>query len=109
MRIGNARNARDRLLQDLQPFLLVDSDHHPGEVPAGLSKAGDESVFDRIGSYGKHDRDGAGGPPRCIGGWRSIRHDEVDLEPHQLSREGRELINSPRIAWLDLYVLPLDP
>jgi len=79
----------------------------PREVAARPRKAGHESVGYRIFPEAEHDRDGLGRLLGRAGRSRPVCQDEIDLEPHQFSREGPEPVSSVRAPPLELEILTL--
>src|SRR5207244_1352757 len=79
------------------------------DVTAGLGQALDQAGRDRVGRHRHYNRDGRG---RLLGSedWRvTARHDEVDVEPDEFSRQRWEAGDVPfRVAVLQEKVLPLD-
>jgi hypothetical protein len=73
-----------------------------------MGKARDQLASHRIADAHHHDRDGLRGLPRGEDVLGSRRHDDVDLETHQLGREGGEaLVVALRGAVLEHDVAPV--
>ena len=79
----------------------------PREVAARPRKAGHESVRDRIFPEVEHNGDGLGRLLGRAGRSRPVCQDEIDLEPHQFSREGPEPVSSVRAPPLEREILTL--
>ena len=81
----------------------------PGDIPSRPGQAGYEAGENGVATRRHHDgnrfRDVLG--PQCRR--RSPRHDDVNLEPHQLGREVRESFSAAvGRAVLDHEILPLN-
>jgi hypothetical protein len=94
---GNAREARHRLLEDLQALgaCLTHDDGHAGEVAAWPGKTGHMAAANRVRVAREDDGNRRGCAfrrPRIDGG---RRHDDIDLELNELLRQVIEAIEPP--------------
>jgi hypothetical protein len=107
---GDARRARKGSLEQLKPFRvqLGRDVGYTREVPAGLSKTGDEPTEDGVGDGGKDYRGRAGRVLGRQGCGCTPRHDDVNVERDQLGGErGELLVSSLRGAVLKSNALAL--
>jgi hypothetical protein len=108
---GEASHARNRLLEELDALWveIAGDDRHAGEVPPWARQARDKSLRDGIADD-EHDRDRGRRPLGRPRRWASVRHEDLHLEPDEISGELGVPLGSPaRVPLLDREIAALDP